>query len=434
MAHAQKLSLTDAILININVMFGTGVLINTVNLATIAGFFGFLSYITVAALMLPLIFSIAETLHRHPSGGFYAYAAYDIHPSIGFLSAWSYFIGKLASTALLIHIFTSTIKVIIPALDFIPSLLIDGALLLFFTWLNMFNMKTSTRITYVFIFCKFVPIIFAILTCLSLFSQWHIPADSLLWSGIPSTIPLVLYAFVGFEVACSISNSIENAKVNAPKAILYSFGIVVLITTIYQLLMFATVGEGLVQLPNFLGIFKVLLQEIIPNGGLVRDVLLKFFYIAGASSALGGSYGILFSNSWNLYTLAQYKHIPFSSFFTKLNSYQVPFMCVLAETVICAGYLLLTAGHQVTLQQMSVMSCTIAYGCSVLGLLNTRAYTSKTVNALAWAALGSCLLLLTSCIRNFIMSGIGYLLLFGAFICIGMIMYATTSVLNKSKK
>ncbi|HEX2978332.1 MAG TPA: amino acid permease [Candidatus Babeliales bacterium] len=429
MAQTQKLSLLDAILININVMFGTGVLINTVNLAVIAGFLGFASYITVALLMLPLIFSIAATLNRHPSGGFYAYAATDIHPAVGFLSAWSYFVGKLASAALLIHIFTSTMKVIIPALDSIPSLPIDFAILGLFTWLNMFNIKTGTRITYGFIFCKFTPIIFAILSCLALFSKWHIPVDSMLWAGIPSTIPLVLYAFVGFEVACSISNSIEDAEKNGPKSILYSFGIVVFLTVLYQLLMFATIGEGLTQLPNFLGIFKVVLNEIIPSAGAFKAVLLKLFYIAGASSALGGSYGILFSNSWNLYTLAQFKHIPFAKFFTSLNNYQVPFMCVLAESAICAGYLLLTAGHQVTLQQISVLGCTIAYACSVLGLIKAHRHESLSSNPfVAWAAIGSCLLLLGSCIRNFISSGIIYLGFFGILIALGMILYAATAL------
>ena len=434
MAKAQKLSLLDAIFININVMYGTGVLINTVNLAVIAGFLGFVSYMTVALLMLPLIFSIAATLKRHPSGGFYAYAATDIHPSVGFLSAWAYFVGKLASAALLIHIFTSTMKVIVPALDPIPSLPVDFAILALFAWLNMFNIKTGTRITYGFIFCKFTPIIFAILSCLSLFSQWHIPADSILWSGIPSTIPLVLYAFVGFEVACSISNSIEDAEKNGPKSILYSFGIVVLLTVLYQFLMFITIGEGLTQLPNFLGIFRVLLNEIMPAASAFKTVLLKLFYIAGASSALGGSYGILFSNSWNLYTLAQHKHIPFSKFFTALNQYQVPFLCVLAETAVCAGYLLLTAGHQITLQQISVMSCTIAYGCSVLGLLKSHYQESRAVNFLAIAALGSCMLLLGSCIRNFIASGIIYLGFFAILLAIGLLLYAATSYAQSETK
>lgn len=430
MAHTQKLSLLDAILININVMFGTGVLINTVNLAIIAGFLGFASYLLVALLMLPLIFSIATTLQRHPSGGFYSYAATDIHPSVGFLSAWSYFIGKLSSAALLIHIFTTTIKVIIPALDPIPSLAIDGALLVLFTWLNTYNLKTSTRITYGFIFCKFTPIVFAILSCCAFFTDWHIPVGSLLITGIPSTIPLVLYAFVGFEVACSISNSIEDAQRNAPKAILYSFGIVVFITTLYQFLMFTTFGEELTQLPNFLGIFKVILQRIMPDPGLLKAVLLKLFYIAGASSALGGSYGILFSNSWNLYTLAQHKHLPFSKLFTAFNKYQVPFACVLAEAVVCSGYLLMTAGHQVTLQQMSVFGCTIAYLCSVIGLIVAHRDAQTSTRLVAWAALGSCALLLFSCIANFISSGIIYLGFFLTLIALGMILYLITSITN----
>ena len=431
MAHAQsqKLSLLDAILININVMFGTGVLINTVNLAYHAGFLGFLSYLMVAVMMLPLILSIAATVQRHPEGGFYAYAARDIHPAVGFLSAWTYFVGKLASAALLIHIFTTTIKMIIPALDSYSSLMLDGIILALFIGLNMFNMKTGTYITYGFIFAKFVPILFAIIACIAYFNRWQIPAKSLLWEGLPSTIPLVLYAFVGFEVACSLSNSIEDSKKNAPKAILYSFGIVVFLTTLYQFLIMATFGSEISLLSNFLGIFQVILNFIMRRASSLRMILLKLFYIAGASSALGGSYGILFSNSWNLYTLAQKKHIPFASFFTKFNQYNVPFICVLVEGFICAAYLFLTAGHQVTLQQISVLACTIAYACSVLGLIvASRKQKIDCSPLLAWTGLASCMLLAGSSIRNFMRSGIGYLGFFFALIGCGMLLYLITDL------
>jgi amino acid transporter len=305
---------------------------------------------------------------------------------------------------------------IIPSLAIIPVLASDIVILLFFTWLNQFNLKTGTKITYTFIVLKFTPILFAICASLYLLNYWSMPADTLLWSGIPMTIPLVLYAFVGFEVACSLSNSIENPQRNAPRAILYSFGIVILITVLYQLLLFAAVGKQLMHAESFLDIFPILFKAITTPSAFTAHIL-NLLYIASACAALGGSYGILLSNAWNLHVLAKNNHIWYANAFNHLNQYGIPFACILAQTAICLLYFFATFGHQITLQQISVFGCTIAYTLSVLGLLHTRK------SFLALCALGSCGVLLSMCIRNFILSPSISLVLFGIFLVIGCIMF-----------
>ena len=99
MSQNFKLSLPVAILINVNIMLGTGVFINTVELAKRAGALGFLSYLIVGILMLPLIASFATLMKIYPQGGFYAFAQKELGPLAGFVSAWSYFIAKMASAS-----------------------------------------------------------------------------------------------------------------------------------------------------------------------------------------------------------------------------------------------------------------------------------------------------------------------------------------------
>src|SRR5262249_15875352 len=152
------------------------------------------------------------------------------------------------------------------------------------------------------IFLKFIPIIFAILSSIYLFNFWSMPTDLVIWQALPPTLPLVLYAFVGFEVACSLSTAIKDADQNAPKTILYSFLIAVTITVLYQLILFAAVGNELIKLTDFTGVFPALLKQIFNNGWSTH--VANVLNIAIASSALGGSYGILLSNAWNLYVLA----------------------------------------------------------------------------------------------------------------------------------
>lgn len=416
--NTEKLSLWDAIIININVMFGTGVLINTINIAHKAGALGFLSYAVVAFIMLPIMLGVSELVKKYPDGGFYTYAEQTIGPWAGFLSSWTYFTGKLASATLLIHIFATTLKNIVIPLHTIPTQVIDCVILLFFLWLNQYNLKTGTKITYTFIVLKLMPIVGAILSCLYLAQHWSLPPATVAWHTIPSTIPLVLYAFVGFEAACSLSNRIKNSHINGPKAILYSYLFVVSITITYQFLMFTTLGSLLTLPKTFLDIFPTLLGFMFHHQAPYLQHLLHLLHIAIATSALGGSYSILLSNAWNLHTLALNNHLFKSESFKKLNAYGVPFLCIIAETFICLCYLGLTAGNQIALQQVSVFGCTLAYTLSILGLL---ALAQRSF--LGYAGLASCLLLIITCLHNFFISDIRYLFIFIGIIASGMSMY-----------
>ena len=153
MSHHHKLSFGTAILVNLNIMFGAGIFINTLSLSHLAGFLGFVSYSIAALLLVPLIISMATLIEQFPDGGFYAYAAKSVNAITGFFSAWAYFTGKLASAALLIHVFSTLITTLIPLLSINPFIL-DGIILCLFTWLNLLHMKTGRILMYAFIFLK----------------------------------------------------------------------------------------------------------------------------------------------------------------------------------------------------------------------------------------------------------------------------------------
>jgi amino acid transporter len=439
MTNNEKLSLWSAILININVMFGTGIFINTVNLSKIAGFFGFLSYIIVAAILTPLIFSITALLKRHPEGGFYRYAAQELSPFWGFLSAWSYFIGKLASAALLIHVFVSLIQNIISPLALTSPFILDLGIIALFMWLNHYGLKTGTRINYVFLLLKVVPVLFTIFSGIYLFHHWSIPPETLLWSGIPSTIPLVLFAFVGFEAACSLSLEIKNPERNAGKAVVYSFIFSICLTILYQLIAFLSIGPELMKQFSFLDLFPTLIHQLFSHTTIFTQHLLNLLHIACASAALGGSFGIIFSNSWNLYILAENNHTVFSHILTQKNRHGIPFGCVLIAGLTCILHLILTQGHQIILQQISVFGVALAFTLSIVSLLAIVINgNQKLINPIIpWLGLGSCTILLISCMRNFVIAQeIKYLALFIVILGLGTMMYTYKKYLraNTSNK
>lgn len=421
MPHKHKLSLWSAVLININVMFGTGIFINTVVLSQKAGILGFVGYLMIALLALPLVITMAKLIERHPGGGFYAYASKEISPFFGFLSAWSYFFGKLASGALMVHAFGMILKQIVPALSSIPWLALDGTVISLMTLANLLNMKTGKKITYAFIALKVIPALFVILSGMYLYEHWQLPPNILLWEGIPSTLPLILFAFSGFEVACSISRSIQDAHINGPKAILYSYGITVGLSSFYQLMFFLGTNGGLMFATNFLDAYPLLVHNLITNGS---QHLINLLLTAAAASALGGSYGIMFSNQWNLYELAHNDHLFLSRFFMPFNKHDIPYICVFAEALTYALYLIGTGAQIVPLQQVASLGVSITYLLSVAAFLAMKNTSSRWIGFLAT---GSCLFFIGTTINNFITNGYGAFFIFAAVVIAGCIMFFATS-------
>jgi len=424
MSSDHKLTLFAAILININIMMGAGIFINTVELAKRAGLLGGFMYPLVGLLVLPLIIVIAQLVKLHPAGGFYIFAAQEIHPFAGFLSAWSYFTGKLASAILMIHVAMLLCQQVIPLFSHINTFVLDIVVLLVYMFFNLFNLRTGGHIQFGFLLIKMVPITFVILLGLFFISPTAFASSPIIWSGIPSSLPLVLYAAAGFEATCSLSSKILHAERNGPRAIFISFGIVMALVFLFQFLFYALLGTQLAAQASYLGAFPALLGHLFSLSTSTLHTLTAIFHLAIAASALGGSYGIIYSNSWNLYTLAQHNHVFFKNTITALNKHMIPVACVLIEGALALLYLAITAGSQVPLQQISALASAIAYFLSVAALACAKYNTSTNSS---WFIIitgsASCLLLLGACIRGLIITGLFPLVVFGTLLATGSIMF-----------
>lgn len=416
MSSQHKISLYTAILINLNIMLGSGVFINTAILTKQAGSLGALVYALVGILLFPLILAIKE-LWQHSKGActFYHFGL-PISPFWGFLSSWSYFIAKICSLTLGIHVCVSLLQQIIPSLNILSAVQLDIMIIGLFTLLNSLNLKIGQSIQYGFIFLKLVPIFFVIFSSLYLFNPGNFTANAAIWDGILPSIPLVLFAFAGFEATCSLSQSIENSEKNGPKAILFSYGFVVILVTLFQLLFFGNIGSLLGQLPNgYLDAFPTLLTKLFSDSNF-KTTIMALLNIGIASSSLGAAFGIMFSNSWNLYTLSINNHTFAKNLVTSLNRFKVPYICVLIEGLLGVLYITLTQGQQVPLQQVAALGSVIAYTFSVCAYMVIQYQKHKNVNFLGIASISSCILLISSFIFAVATKGISSLLLLFLFI------------------
>src|SRR5262245_34964163 len=111
-----QLSLSEALFVNINVMIGVGVFVNILPLTQRLGIFSFAAYLFIGVLLLPLILGMMSLISYHHTGGFYTYGKEELSPAAGFVSAWSYFVGKMASATLLISVCARFLHELIPNL------------------------------------------------------------------------------------------------------------------------------------------------------------------------------------------------------------------------------------------------------------------------------------------------------------------------------
>lgn len=405
MSQSYKISLPAAIIINMNIMLGVGLFVNTITLSKMAGILSPAIYLLVAILMLPLVLSIAKLLRLHPGGSFYTFGSKEINPLVGFLGAWSYFISKMASSALMIHFATLIIQNTFPILKNLPILGLDLAIISIFAALNTQNMKTGSKIQTVFMFLKVIPVLFIVVSGLIFFDLININTDIAL-SSIPLSIPLIIYAFSGFEASCSLSSHIENPEKNAPKATLTAYFLVASLAALYQLMFYGMIGTNLGKLSHYFEIFPAVIHKILGAGSILGNKLQAILQLAIAISSFGGSYGIMFSNCWNLHTLAKEGHLIGSNLIAKLNKHGAPVICVMAEALIAIIYILATQGESVPLQQIGAFGGTLAYSTCVLALL-INALRQPNRKDLPLPILGciSCIILLASCINGFLTKG-----------------------------
>lgn len=421
MNQDYKISLPSAILININIMLGAGIFINTSTLAARAGEYGALMYILVGFLMLPLILSIANLLKIHPAGGFYTFAKSEINPFAGFFSGWSYFTSKLASCMLMIHVSVTLFQQIFTSLQFFHPFFLDFLIVSLFIALNLLNIKAGSSIQKMFIGFKTFPIFFAIAAGIFLFNGENFIETVPIGDSITSSLPLVIYAVIGFEAACSISSKIKDAQKNAPRAVLISFTIVILIATLYQTIFYGALGTLLAKCIGHCETFPALIHQLLGNSSL-SGKLEGILHLAIASSTLGAAYGIIFSNSWNLHILAENNHTLFPKLFSSLNKNAIPYVCVIVEGGLCLTYLLVSQGVLIPLQQIGALGCVLAYTMSVLSLY-FAAKSKGESRLLPILGLLSCSLLIAACLRSFFNDGMSSLVIYMVLISAGISVY-----------
>jgi len=414
----NKISIWAAIAININVIVGSAFFLGAAGICSKGGMLAPLTWIMWGLIILPIVLVLAKlSTFYTDAGGIYTYAQRELGSFWSFISGWGYFIGTVAGNAIIIHKFGEGIGILglSPILNKfnLTGLPFDIILISLFTFLNLLNINFLEKANLAFALLKVIPLAFVVISSLFLFKASNVTAAPINFTGFFETIPLVIFAYIGFEVCCSITHQIKDGKKNASKAILFSFGVIMLIYTIVQLCFLGI--HGTVTLNPFLEILPKLTSNniLIGIGNRILEATIM-------SSFLGGFYGAFYSNNWILYAIAKNKELPFHKTLTKLNKHQIPTFTVLIQGVLTVVFLFITQ-KAYSLISMSDFAIIIAYLLSTAAFLaiylKNKAHKDRTRNLWIGAlASFSCLYLLFFCTKELIDSRhiISFLIVLGS--------------------
>lgn len=289
----NKIGVVVATAMSITIVVGAGLLALPGLSFGLAGKFGYLPWILVAVLMVPLLYIFSYFGANNPSaGGVVGY----IRVALG---------QKFASMAEVIVLGTFTLG--IPAIALIGSqylrqtvpgitVLQAGLLMIGLAYIaGVVGLKLSGTIQTVI--AAFIVIgLSAIAAFFLLNTQWPVVVTPLNieWiqsDGITSAIPIVLFAYTGWEMTAFLAEDMKNPKRDIPTSIWASFAIVVAMYVFiaWTVATFAEDHDGW-KLTPFIELAKISFGQF---GGVVVGVIAALLVIANVVAAfISASRGI----------------------------------------------------------------------------------------------------------------------------------------------
>lgn len=227
----------------INVTIGAGIFVLPAVASGGLGAAAPIAYIVCAGLMALIVCCFAAAGSRVSlTGGVYAYVETAFGPLIGFFAGVLYFLMATFAVASVSSAFAGSAGALLPALSSPPArAILIAALFAVLASVNVIGVKPGVRLVEVMTAAKLLPLL-VLVVC----GIWYVNPAFLRWPGMPAaseigkTAIVLIFAFVGLEVALVPSGEVRDPARTVPRAL---FSALAITTTLYLLIQ--TVAQGL---------------------------------------------------------------------------------------------------------------------------------------------------------------------------------------------
>ncbi len=242
----RGISRIDLIAITINTIIGAGIFGLPSKVNALIGSYSLFAFIACALIVGFIVLCFAEVSSRfEATGGSYLYANKAFGSVVGFEVGWLYWIVRVTTFAANCNLLIAYLGFFYPAANegIIRILLVTLVVLIMFA-VNFVGVRQSTIFTNIFTVGKLVPLIIFIAVGLFFIQPENFVFDAVPEAGAFSAAVLILiYAFVGFEVAAIPAGEIKNPQRNVPIALLTALGIVAVLYILIQIVAIGTLPD-----------------------------------------------------------------------------------------------------------------------------------------------------------------------------------------------
>src|SRR5256714_3523789 len=205
----------------------------------------------IAMVLFVTCFAIAGS-RVSLTGGLYAYVEVGFGRYVGFLAGILYFLTALGAVAGVVNVLANSVALVVPSLGspvmrVVVMLAVYGSLV----FINIRGVRKGAGAVTVITLAKLLPLLLFI--CAGLF---FIHAPNLNWTSWPGSkslgdaVVLLMFAFVGIEVALIPSGEVTNPSRTVPRSAYLALVVTTIIYILIQLVAQGTLGGDLANYPD----------------------------------------------------------------------------------------------------------------------------------------------------------------------------------------
>jgi amino acid transporter len=232
----------------VNSTIGAGIFVVPALVAQGLGPAAPIAYLICAVTMALVVTTFAMAASRVTvTGGLFAYVEAAFGPYVGFLAGTLQWLGAIAAAGGVSIAFVDALTVVVPAFQSPPARMTTLAIVLTtFAALNARGVRTGTRTIELMTLGKLIPLVVFVVV-----GAFFVHPAKLAWTVSPDpdavrrTVLLLVFAFMGIEIALTPSGEVKRPAASVPRAIYLALGVTTAMYLAIQLVAQGVMGGEL---------------------------------------------------------------------------------------------------------------------------------------------------------------------------------------------
>lgn len=316
----------DLTAIAINTIIGAGIFGLPARVHGLIGSYSLIAFVLCALIIGFIVLCYAEVSSRFSAtGGPYLYAREAFGSVVGFEVGWLYWIVRITT-------FAANCNLFVTYLGFFDERIASGAgravviglVVLLLTVVNLVGVKQSAMMTNVFTAGKLIPLFVFALVGLFFIQPANFSFDVVPeYDTFSKAVLILIYAFVGFEVAVVLGGETKDPQRTMPFALMVA---VLVVAVLYILVQIVSIGT----LPNLAASERPLADAAANFMGAFGAA---FITVGALISILGNLNVGLLGGTRLLFAMSEQKDLPAVVSSTS-EKYKTPYVAIIFSAVV----------------------------------------------------------------------------------------------------